>query len=176
MNELIYALIAIIPGLLLVFMVVVFGDADGSGDNLEIGDGGWEGPSPFNGKLVLGFFCGFGLGGLLCLHYEWTSAHWLIALAGGAIVYGIVFLMLVVLYSQRSNSQPRADTLVGTMATVKTRIPKGGAGEVSVTDRDTGSTMFMRAVGPDTPVGVRVKIVDVSAGTATVEYLKEATK
>jgi len=168
MNEFVYLMITIIPGLLLMAMLA-FGDFDGGDADVGDIDGGWEGPSPFNGKLILGFFCGFGLGGLLCLHYNWFSAHWIAAVVGGFVIYGFVFALLLTLYSQRSNSQPKANSTIGSTATVKAAMTLTTVGEIEVVDPKTGSTLFLRASGIDAKVGEQVKVLKVSGGTATVE-------
>ncbi len=195
----IYAIVTIVPSILLLIMVLLGGDTDIDTDvdidadidmdvdmdmdvdadaDLDLDadadvDVGVAGPGYFGLKLVFGFIIGFGLGGFLAVKNEWPIPHYLCGLAGGAVIYFIEYHLLKLLYAQQANTQTRATSVVGQVAVVTHAIGKGGMGEIRVVTPRTGQSLFLRARAIDAEAelaeGAEVRIKSVSTGLARVE-------
>ena len=187
----IYALMVIIPSLLLILMVVlgmehdVEADVDADADldlggdvdvdvEADLGDiGDVGGPGVLGVKLILSFIIGFGLAGFLAVQFEWPIPHVISGLIGGALVYTIVYQLLKVLYKQQANSIVRSSSVVGRKGLVTSPIMKGGTGEIKTEDPRTGRSLYLRARPIDSEreykSGDEVTIKSVIAGLAKVE-------
>ena len=182
-----YATITIVTSLILLVMVLVGGeteldtdvdiDADVDLDMDADVDADVEvaaaGPGHFGLKLILGFIIGFGLGGFLAEHNDWSVPSVLCGLIGGVCIYTIEFQLLKLLYAQQANTQTRASSVVGQTATVTHAIGPGGTGEIKAVTPQTGQSLFLRARAVDAEkayaVGDQVTIKSVGTGLAQVE-------
>ena len=166
----IYATMAVVPALLFLLILAFGGDLDVDGD-IGDGDSDSHGPGPLSPKLLLGFICGFGAGGALSEAGGWAWPSWLWGLVFGFVVYAVVFVLLFLLYGQRSNTQSRDDSLVGARGSVFNAIGVDGTGEITVVDPSTGGTRYVRAFasGKEFRVGDRVTIRSMSGGVALVQ-------
>lgn len=153
-------------GLALVVISLLFGDVlDGMFEfaNFDVADGWLSTP-------VLGaFLAAFGFAGALLL--RGTAMSWLGAGAGGLVagtaLGGVTLVLVRALMNMPTDPTPRTTDLVGTLATVVTRIPEGGLGEVALTA--SGQRMKLSARS-DAPIanGTTVVVVDVTSPTSVV--------
>lgn len=153
-------------GLVIVVVSLLFGDLlDGVFEfaNFDVADGWLSTP-------VLGaFLSAFGFGGALLLRGLELSL--LGATAGGVLagvaLGGVTMAFVRALMNMPTDATPRTGDLVGSLATVITRIPEGGLGEVTLTA--AGQRMKLSARS-DTPIasGTTVVIVDVTSPTSVV--------
>jgi membrane protein implicated in regulation of membrane protease activity len=178
---LIYALMAVIPGLLLLFIGIFGADADIDADididadldlNVDAGDLG--GPGALSVKLILFFLVGFGTSGYLSVYFKWPVHHVLCGLIGGGVAWFLGYQLLKLLYEQQSSSQVRLTSFVGKQGRVVVPIPKdGGTGEIEATNEEAGQSTYFnaRAADPkkDYDKGVFVTIKSVTGKTAIVE-------
>lgn len=180
---LIYGLMAVIPGLLLLFIGIFGADADIDADidididadldlNVDAGDLG--GPGALSVKLILFFLVGFGASGYMSVYFKWPVHHVLCGLIGGGTAWFLGYQLLKLLYEQQSSSQVRLSSFVGTKGRVVTPIPKdGGTGEIEATNEKAGQSTYFnaRAADPekDYEKGTFVTIKSVSGKTAIVE-------
>jgi membrane protein implicated in regulation of membrane protease activity len=178
---LIYGLMAVIPGLLLLFIGIFGADADVDADididtdfdiNAEAGDLG--GPGALSVKLILLFLVGFGASGYLSVYFKWPVHHVLCGLIGGGMAWFLGYQLLKLLYEQQSSSQVRLTSFIGKKGRVVVPIPKdGGTGEIEATNEKAGQTTYFnaRAADPkkDYEKGAFVTIKSVTGKTAIVE-------
>ena len=178
---LIYGLIAVIPGLLLLFIGIFGADADVDADididtdldiNAEAGDLG--GPGALSVKLILFFLVGFGASGYMSVYFKWPVHHVLSGLIGGGIAWFIGYQLLKLLYEQQSSSQVRLTSFIGKQGRVVVPIPKdGGTGEIEAGNEVTGQSTFFNAKATDSnkeyKKGAFVTIKSVTGKTAIVE-------
>ena len=153
-------------GLGIVVVSLLFGDVlDGlfESANFDVADGWLSTP-------VLGaFLAAFGFGGALLLRGLELSP---LAASGGGLLAGLllggVTLTLVrALMNMPTDPTPRTSDLVGKLATVVTRIPDDGLGEVALTASGQRIKLSARA---DVPIanGTTVVVVDVTSPTSVV--------
>jgi len=178
---LIYGLMAVIPGLLLLFIGIFGADADIDADididadldlNVDAGDLG--GPGALSVKLILFFLVGFGASGYMSVYFKWPVHHVLCGLTGGGVAWFLGYQLLKLLYEQQSSSQVRLNSFVGKQGRVVVPIPKdGGTGEIEATNEDAGQSKYFnaRAADPEKEYekGAFVTIKSVSGKTAIVE-------
>jgi len=178
---LIYGLMAVIPGLLLLFIAIFGADADIDADididadldlNVDAGDLG--GPGALSVKLILFFLVGFGASGYMSVYFKWPVHHVLCGLIGGGTAWFLGYQLLKLLYEQQSSSQVRLTSFVGKQGRVVVPIPKdGGTGEIEATNKAAGQSKYFnaRAADPekDYEKGAFVTIKSVSGKTAIVE-------
>ena len=153
-------------GLAIVVVSLLFGDLlDGVFEfaHFDVADGWLSTP-------VLGaFLAAFGFAGALLLRGLEMSV--LGASAGGLVagvtLGGITMTLVRALMNMPTDPTPRTGDLVGKLATVVTRIPEGGLGEVALTA--SGQRMKLSARS-DTPIanGTTVVVVDVTSPTSVV--------
>jgi membrane protein implicated in regulation of membrane protease activity len=177
----IYGLMAVIPGLLLLFIGIFGADADIDADididadldlNVDAGDLG--GPGALSVKLILFFLVGFGTSGYLSVYFKWPVHHVLCGLIGGGTAWFIGYQLLKLLYEQQSSSQVRLASFVGTKGRVVVPIPKdGGTGEIEATSEKAGQSKYFNARAADPKKeyekGEVVTIKSVAGKTAIVE-------
>jgi len=178
---LIYGLMAVIPGLLLLFIAVFGADADVDADididadlDLDVDAGDLGGPGALSVKLILLFLVGFGASGYMAAYFEWSVHHVLCGLIGGGAAWFIGYQLLKLLYEQQSSSQVRLTSFVGKQSRVVVPIPKdGGTGEIEATNKAAGQSKYFnaRAADPEKEYekGAFVTIKSVSGKTAIVE-------
>jgi len=178
---LIYGLMAVIPGLLLLFIGIFGADADVDVDididadldlNVDAGDLG--GPGALSVKLILFFLVGFGASGYLSVYFKWPVHHVLCGLIGGGVAWFLGYQLLKLLYEQQSSSQVRLTSFVGTKGRVVVPIPKdGGTGEIEATNEKVGQSTYFNARAADSKKeyekGAFVTIKSVTGKTAIVE-------
>jgi membrane protein implicated in regulation of membrane protease activity len=178
---LIYALMAVIPGLLLLFIGIFGADADVDADididtdldlNVDAGDLG--GPGALSVKLILFFLVGFGATGYLSVYFKWPLHHALCGLIGGGTAWFLGYQLLKLLYEQQSSSQVRLTSFIGKQGRIVVPIPKdGGTGEIEATNEEAGQSTYFnaRAADPekDYEKGAFVTIKSVTGKTAIVE-------
>jgi len=178
---LIYGLMAVIPGLLLLFIGIFGADADIDADididadldlNVDAGDLG--GPGALSVKLILFFLVGFGASGYMSVYFKWPVHHVLCGLTGGGVAWFLGYQLLKLLYEQQSSSQVRLNSFVGKQGRVVVPIPKdGGTGEIEATNEEAGQSKYFnaRAADPEKEYekGAFVTIKSVSGKTAIVE-------
>jgi len=178
---LIYGLMAVIPGLLLLFIAIFGADADVDADididadlDFDVDAGDLGGPGALSVKLILLFLVGFGASGYLSVYFKWAVHHVLCGLIGGSIAWFIGYQLLKLLYEQQSSSQVRLTSFVGKQGRVVVPIPKdGGTGEIEATNKAAGQSKYFnaRAADPEKEYekGAFVTIKSVSGKTAIVE-------
>jgi len=178
---LIYGLMAVIPGLLLLFIAVFGADADVDADididadlDIDVDAGDLGGPGALSVKLILLFLVGFGATGYMAAYFEWPVHHVLCGLIGGGAAWFIGYQLLKLLYEQQSSSQVRLTSFVGKQGRIVVPIPKdGGTGEIEATNQKTGQSKYFnaRAANPEKEYekGAFVTIKSVSGKTAIVE-------
>ncbi|MGB2866332.1 MAG: NfeD family protein [Sedimentisphaerales bacterium] len=178
---LIYGLMAVIPGLLLLFIGIFGADADIDADididadldlNVDAGDLG--GPGALSVKLILFFLVGFGACGYMSVYFKWPVHHALCGLIGGGVAWFLGYQLLKLLYEQQSSSQIRLTSFIGKKGRVVVPIPKdGGTGEIEATNEEAGQSTYFnaRAADPkkDYEKGAFVTIKSVTGKTAIVE-------
>jgi len=191
--EMIYALMAIVPAIILTIMVILGFDTDAdidmdadvdldvdvdvdadidSGIDSEVTTGG--GPGPFSLKLMLGFITGFGAFGYFAEHFDWYSSPIITAFLGGFMIYYLVYRLVKILYDFQANSQTSGMSLIGKEALVINQIAEGGTGEIKVKDPRTGNSIVFRAQAElQTPVnkGDAVRILNIRGNLAKVRSM-----
>jgi membrane protein implicated in regulation of membrane protease activity len=180
---LIYGLMAVVPGLLLLFMAVFGADTDVDVDtdfdvdadvDVDIEAGEFGGPGRLSLRLILFFVVGFGVGGYVSVYFKWPLHHILIGFIGGSIAWFLGYQLLKLLYKQQSTSQIKLISFVGKQGRVVVPIPKdGGTGEIEATNKETGQSTYFNARADDSKKeykrGEFVKIKSVAGKTAVVE-------
>lgn len=86
-------------------------------------------------KPMVGFFLGFGLAGGMALDAGWSLwAAIVAALAGGAVVMGVIIALFRAIRSMRSDGTMRINDALGAVGTVYITVPprKGQGGQVVV--------------------------------------------
>jgi membrane protein implicated in regulation of membrane protease activity len=153
-------------GVTLVVVSLLFGDfLDGMFESasFDVADGWLSTP-------VLGaFLAAFGFAGALLLRglelsILGASAGGLLA---GVLLGGVTLTLVRALMNMPTDPTPKTGDLVGQLATVVTRIPDGGLGEIALTA--SGQRMKLSARS-DAPIasGTTVVVVDVSSPTSVV--------
>ena len=89
---LIYALLAVIPGILLFLMTILGGDSDVDADadvdtDVGIDTGDFAGPGKFSVKLILFFLVGLGAAGYMSAYFKWPIPHVVSGVIGGAVAW-----------------------------------------------------------------------------------------
>lgn len=178
---LMYGLMAVIPGLLLLFIAIFGADADVDADididadvDIDVDAGDLGGPGALSVKLILLFLVGFGASGYLSVYFKWPVHHVLCGLIGGGAAWFIGYQLLKLLYEQQASSQVRLTSFVGKQGRVIVPIPKeGGTGEIEATNEAAGQSTYFNARAADPKKeyekGAFVTIKSVSGKTAVVE-------
>lgn len=150
-------------GLLILIASLVLGEIfDGLFEGIEAG-------GVLSGPVIGSFLAAFGFGAALTM-YATNVGSGVGALAGlgsGVVVGGVSLLMTRNLMSMPTDEPVRSADLVGTEATVVTRIPESGIGEVSLVHR--GQLMKMGARSSQAVAsGARVTVVSVTSPSSVV--------
>lgn len=116
----------------------------------EVFDGLFEGIEAggvLSGPVIGSFLAAFGFGAALTLYAtnSGTAVGALAGLGSGVAVGGVSMLITRNLMSMPTDEPVRSGDLVGQNATVVTRIPEGGLGEVSLVHRGQLMKMGARA-------------------------------
>lgn len=153
-------------GLAIVVASLLFGDLlDGMFEfaNFDV-DGGW-----LSTPVLGAFLTAFGFAGALLLRGPQLSLPAASAggLAAGVALGGVTLTLVRALMNMPTDPTPRTSDLVGKIATVVTRIPEDGLGEVALTASGQRMKLSARA---DTPIasGTTVVVVDVTSPTSVV--------
>ena len=164
-EDLIFVICTLVGGGLLLITVLVDDLLGGLLDALHIGfDIGGVSLMP----LLLGFVSMFGVGGLfatqvLGLHAGQAA---IVGTIGGAIGFGIVFVMFRVLRRSEGANPFSTSSLVGRQASVAVSIPAGRLGSVWI--KAEGQTHeFSATAAVDIPAGTAVTVTG-TAGTGLV--------
>jgi membrane protein implicated in regulation of membrane protease activity len=153
-------------GVTLVVVSLLFGDfLDGvfESASFDVADGWLSTP-------VLGaFLAAFGFAGALLLRGLELSLLGATAggLLAGVLLGGVTLTLVRALMNMPTDPTPKTGDLVGQLATVVTRIPDGGLGEIALTA--SGQRMKLSARS-DAPIasGTTVVVVDVTSPTSVV--------
>ena len=151
-------------GVGIVVVSLLFGDfLDGIFD-FDLGD---VGDGVLSTPVIGAFLAAFGAAGALLLGAPEASLPKAIAGAAGSgvVLGGATFGLVRALMHMPTDATPRTSDLVGSIATVVTRIPDGGLGEISVVSAGQRIKLSARA---DAPIanGTSVVVVDVTSPTS----------
>jgi hypothetical protein len=158
-----------VAGLALLLVSLVFGEIfDGLFDALDVDAGG-----VLSTPVIGSFLAAFGFGAALLLSTTDVSA--VVAafggVASGAVVGSIALVLTRSLMDMPTDESVRTSDLVGLTATVVTRIPDSGLGEVTVTHLGQLLKLSARSAAP-VPAGSPVRITTVlSSSSVLVEPL-----
>jgi hypothetical protein len=148
-----------------------FGDAgaDTGGDLSSEG----VGHSPFSSRILFVFMTAFGGAGFVARSFDaplWLAL--LAAIAGGLVVAGGTFFLIVAPMSrQQGSTRVTLADFVDMEAEVQADIPEGGVGRVSVVAPSSGARVVRAAraqSGKRIPAGTRVRITHAGAEVVTV--------
>ena len=169
----IYA-ICLVVGLLFTLISAVAGHFFGGHDGADVGTGGHAeagfdssgvpGISFFSPTVMSSFVTAFGAFGLIFSKISATESPWLsapLALAGGGLVSGGVFMIFNTMFKKtQSSSESSVATLVGYSASIITPIPENGVGEIAYVQGGTRYSAPARSDNGSTVAsGATVKIV-----------------
>jgi len=181
----IYA-ICLVVGLLFTLISAVAGHFFGGHDGADVGTGGHAeagfdssgvpGISFFSPTVMSTLVTAFGAFGLIFSKIDATQSPWLsapLALAGGGIVSGGVFMIFNTMFKKtQSSSESNVATLVGLTGSIITPIPENGVGEIAYVQGGSRYTAPARTEnGKSIASGRSVKISRI-AGT---QFYVEAT-
>lgn len=165
----IFSYIAITATIFALFITIFAFIFDGDSD----ADPGAEGDlGAFSLRSIVGFFLGFGWGGLVSLNHGASLAiAVIIALLAGTVMFMAIVLIMKLIYSLRSDGTLKYDTLVGMNGIVYVTIPPNNATGGQVKVAHPSQLFYLPAVqNGDTPLPVNtpVTIVSVTSGILTV--------
>jgi hypothetical protein len=163
-NVSIFIVIGVV-GLILLVASLVLGDVlDGLTDVFDLDAGGY-----LSGPAIGAFLGAFGFGAAL-IDYNTdlgTGASAVGGLVIGAAIGGVVGLTTRTLMHLPTDASVRAADLVGARATVITRIPENGYGEVTLVQAGQLMKLAARADGT-VREGVEVTVTSVLSSTSVV--------
>jgi len=154
-----------IVGLLLLVASLVLGDLlDGLTDLLDIDGGGY-----LSGPAIGAFLGAFGFGAAVINHNTgWGSGGSALGgIATGVVVGGLVGVTTQALMHMPTDEPVRAADLLGARATVVTRIPEAGFGEVTLVQAGQLMKLSARADG-SLREGTQVTVAAVLSSTSVV--------
>lgn len=127
----------------------VGGDVDVGGH--DVGHGGSEAgdsPSPFSLRSLMAFMTAYGAAGLIATAYgASTLVASTVSLVPGAVMTGVAYQGMKMLYSQQASSVVQVSGLVGKGGVVDVAIPPTGVGKVSVSTTEGYSSFIARSDG-----------------------------
>lgn len=127
-----------------------------------------DGHGPLSTPVIGAFLAAFGFGAALAAGSGLdTSLAALVGLGAGVMLGGIAWKFTGALMNMPTDDSVRTTDLVGKPATVITRVPEGGFGEVSVYHAGQLLKMSARAAAA-LPAGVPVRITAVTSATSVV--------
>lgn len=159
-----------VVGLLLLLLSILLGDVlDGVADILAVDGGAY-----LSGPAIGGFLAAFGFGAaVIDYNTDWgTGASAVGGLGAGVLMGGVVGLVTRSLMNTPTDEAVRAVDLVGDRATVVTRIPEQGYGEVSLVHAGHLMKLSARA-DASVPEGTDVVITSVVSPTSVVVARRE---
>lgn len=168
-DTVLFAVIAGV-GFMTLLATFLFGEvADFAHHDLGIGVGEGEVPAPsfLNTQTALAFITGFGATAWVLSGYFHVQPllSTLFALLGGVPVAGAVALLTRALGQQAATSSFRLDDMVNETATVTSRIPSNGLGQVTYQKSGATYTALARSQeGNEIPEGTPV-VIERVAGT-----------
>jgi membrane protein implicated in regulation of membrane protease activity len=145
-------------------------DHGDAGHDTDAG-GGEPTISIFSTKVLGTLFMGFGAAGAIASLYGMSHlAASLIGVACGAVLGGVMYLVLGVFYSQQASSIIPTSAAVGCTGTVTVSIGSGQIGEVGVSvESQYGSYSASSADGGPLPKGQHVRVVKVMGSQLIIE-------
>jgi len=145
-------------------------DHGDAGHDTDAG-GGEPTISIFSTKVLGTLFMGFGAAGAIASLYGMSHlAASLIGLGCGAVLGGVMYLVLGVFYSQQASSLVPTSAAVGCVGTVTTSIGAGQIGEVGISlESQYGSYSASSMDGNPIPKGQNVRVVKVMGSQLMVE-------
>ena len=153
-------------GVGIVVVSLLFGDfLDGvfEFEHFDVGDGVLSTP------VIGAFLAAFGAAGALVFQASGTTLLQAVlgGLGSGVVLGGATWGLVRALMNMPTDATPRTSDLVGSIATVVTRIPEGGLGEISVVSAGQRVKLSARA---DRPIanGSSVVVVDVTSPTSVI--------
>lgn len=159
-------------GLAIVVVSLVVGEVfDGLFDAIDLDVGG----GLLSGPVIGAFLAAFGFGAALVMYATGAGAA-LGALAGlgsGLVVGGIALALTRSLMAMPTDATLRSADLVGASATVVTRIPADGLGEVTLTHLGQLLKLSARAAEP-IPAGVPVVVAAVLSSSSVLVERRDA--
>lgn len=153
-------------GVGIVVVSLLFGDfLDGIFD-FDLGD---VGDGILSTPVIGAFMAAFGAAGALLLRGLETSLLNAVVggVASGIVLGGATFGLVRALMHMPTDATPRTSDLVGSIATVITRIPDDGLGEIALVSAGQKLKLSARADGP-IPNGSSVIVVDVTSPTSVI--------
>ena len=135
-----------------------------------------DGGGIFSTPVIGAFLAAFGFGAALIIYTTKTGPGLsaLGGLASGIAMGGVALFMTRTLMNMPTDDPVRSSGLMGRTATVVTRIPADGYGEISVTY--AGQYMKVSARAPEPiPAGVKVVITDVTSASSVVVKRDDAS-
>lgn len=152
------------------FFITVFSFIFDADSDVEGGADGELGT--FSIRSVIGFFLGFGWGGLISVNHG-ASPMWatIIGLGAGALMFCIIVIVMRLIYSLRSDGTLKYESLVGMTALVYVTIPPQGKSGGQVKVAHPSQLFYLPAVQTgDTPLPVNTPVVitNVTSGILTV--------
>jgi hypothetical protein len=155
--------------LILLFVGEIFGGDHDLGHDGDLGghDGG---PSIFSIRIMAAFLTAFGAGGVIARYYELSHvAASAIGIVCGVVMAGIVYQFAKLLYAQQASSHLRLDGLIGTSGEVSVSIPRGGVGQITISNAGERSEHIARtADGQAIPRGAFVTITGLGGDSVIV--------
>lgn len=153
-------------GVAIVVLSLLFGDLLDGVFDLDLGD---VGDGVLSTPVIGAFLAAFGAGGALLLNGTRASVPGAIfgALGSGAVLGGATLVVVRSLMNMPTDATPRTGDLVGCIATVVTRIPADGLGEISLVSAGQRMKLSARA---DVPIatGASVVVVEVTSPTSVI--------
>ncbi|HVF04993.1 MAG TPA: NfeD family protein [Frankiaceae bacterium] len=135
-----------------------------------------DGGGIFSTPVIGAFLAAFGFGAALIIYTTKTGPGLsaLGGLASGMVMGGVALFMTRTLMNMPTDDPVRSSGLLGRPATVVTRIPADGYGEISVTY--AGQYMKVSARAPEPiPAGVKVVVTDVTSASSVVVKRDDAS-
>lgn len=175
----IYSIIAGISTIVAVFLSIMMIFGIGHGGDMDFDAGGdVHGDADlhvFSLRSIVGFFLGFGWGGIMAM--DGGLGHWGtvgVATGVGLLMFGVIVVLMRLVYGMRSDGTLRYETLVGMTGKVYVTIPPGKATGGQVQVPHPNQLLYLPAIQEgDAPLSSEspVKIVAVNAGVLTVAPL-----
>ncbi len=170
-------------GLLLAVITFIVGELFDFGDGPDAdtgGEVGESGASPFSSRILFVFMTAFGGFGYIGRAMDWSvPASILLALAGGLVVAGGTFFLIVLPMSRQQGSvHVTEQDFLDLEGQVTSDIPAGGLGRVTIVVRASGARMSptaRSANGERIPFGTPVRVTGVGTGVVTVVPLSAGT-
>jgi membrane-bound ClpP family serine protease len=173
MAMLIFVGVALGGLLLLLISALTGGDHDTAGEYDHAAEMGHDvtGPKPLSLRVIFLFITTFGAAGAIACTYKLSAAYSsLIGVACGLVTGAAGWQLMRVFWKQQASSTVTRDDIHGAAGEVKTAIPEGGVGQVSIVAR--GQRLYPRARSADGKAieeGALVKVLESAGDSVIVE-------